>query len=67
MATLGTQLAEPPGDGISSLRFSAASDLLLAASWDGVRSLAVKWERDQLQDKDLLAFPVVPHSHHIGC
>lgn len=33
----GTVLASPPNDGISSLEFSSNSDLLLAASWDGVR------------------------------
>lgn len=32
----GAVLASPPNDGISSLEFSANSDLLLAASWDGV-------------------------------
>lgn len=32
---LGTQLSNPPGDGITSLRFSP-SDQLLASSWDGV-------------------------------
>ena len=32
----GAVLASPPNDGISSLEFSSNSDLLLAASWDGV-------------------------------
>lgn len=35
-ANFGTVLASPPNDGVSSLEFSANSDLLLAASWDGV-------------------------------
>ena len=33
---LGLQLAQPPQDGISNLRFAASGDLLLASSWDGV-------------------------------
>lgn len=35
----GSQLASPPTDGISGLRFSAANDLLLACSWDGLARL----------------------------
>ena len=35
-ANLGTPLPSPPEDGISNLRFSLSSDLLLAPSWDGV-------------------------------
>ena len=37
MADLGTLLAEPPSDGITSLQFApGGSSLLLASSWDGV-------------------------------
>lgn len=35
-ANLGLALPSPPADGISNLRFSLSSDLLLAPSWDGV-------------------------------
>ena len=35
-SSLGTALPSPPDDGISSLRFSLYSDILLASSWDGV-------------------------------
>jgi len=36
--TLGLELASPPTDGVTSLRFSGDSGLLLATSWDaGVR------------------------------
>ena len=35
-ANLGRPLVNPPNDGITALRFSANSDLLLCASWDGV-------------------------------
>jgi len=31
---LGDRLVAPPTDGVSALRFSQESDLLLAASWD---------------------------------
>ena len=31
---LGDKLVSPPTDGISSLKFSQDSDLLVAASWD---------------------------------
>ncbi len=34
---LGDKLAQPPQDGISALKFSGDSDLLLAASWDKVQ------------------------------
>lgn len=30
-------LSDPPTDGISSVCFAPASDLLLASSWDSVR------------------------------
>ena len=33
--TLGTALVSPPTDGITSLHFGGADDLLLATSWDG--------------------------------
>jgi hypothetical protein len=36
MTELGVPVAEPPTDGISALRFASNSNLLLAASWDGV-------------------------------
>lgn len=36
---LGQPLEDPPGDGITALRFSGTSDLLMATSWDGVRVL----------------------------
>ena len=37
-ASLGLELTSPPTDGISGLRFSGDSGLLLATSWDaGVR------------------------------
>ncbi len=36
---LGQPLDDPPTDGITALRFSATSDLLMATSWDGVRAL----------------------------
>lgn len=39
-ANLGRPLVNPPTDGITALRFSANSDLLLCASWDGVRVIA---------------------------
>ena len=32
----GQAAGDPPTDGITALRFSANSDLLLCASWDGV-------------------------------
>lgn len=32
-------LSDPPTDGISCVRFAPASDLLLASSWDSVRTL----------------------------
>lgn len=35
--SFGAQLDHPPSDGVTSLRFSPSSDLLLASSWDGVR------------------------------
>jgi WD40 repeat protein len=34
MSAREVQLADPPTDGISSLRFAPSSDLLVAASWD---------------------------------
>ena len=33
--SLGLELASPPTDGVTSLRFSGDSGLLLATSWDG--------------------------------
>ena len=39
---LGQPLEDPPGDGITALRFSGTSDLLMATSWDGVRALHYK-------------------------
>ena len=36
---LGQPLDDPPGDGITALRFSGTSDLLMAMSWDGVRAV----------------------------
>lgn len=45
--THGTQLPQPPTDGITAMRFAANSDLLLVSSWDGVRFLAL-WLRDVL-------------------
>ncbi|XP_052110362.1 mitotic checkpoint protein BUB3.1 [Arachis duranensis] len=33
-ASLGRELSDPPSDGISNLRFSNHSDLLLVSSWD---------------------------------
>ncbi|KAK9846411.1 hypothetical protein WJX81_003316 [Elliptochloris bilobata] len=36
---LGQPLDDPPGDGITALRFSATSDLLMATSWDGTARL----------------------------
>ena len=38
---LGQQLAQPPQDGISNLRFATTGDLLLASSWDGVSHLSL--------------------------
>ncbi|RRT66177.1 hypothetical protein GW17_00001628, partial [Ensete ventricosum] len=35
-ATGGRELSNPPSDGISNLRFSNHSDLLLVSSWDRV-------------------------------
>ena len=35
-AYLGEQLSSPPLDGISQLRYSTESDLLIASSWDKV-------------------------------
>ena len=32
---LMTELNDPPGDGVSSLRFASHADLLLTSSWDG--------------------------------
>lgn len=38
MAALGSPLASPPGDGVTSLGFVPGSDdLLVSSSWDGVR------------------------------
>ena len=34
--TFGSQLANPPTDGVSGLRFASTNDLLLTSSWDGV-------------------------------
>ncbi|RRT65694.1 hypothetical protein B296_00010784 [Ensete ventricosum] len=36
--TGGRELSEPPSDGISNLRFSNHSDLLLVSSWDKVNN-----------------------------
>ncbi|KAK9814607.1 hypothetical protein WJX72_008544 [[Myrmecia] bisecta] len=38
-ASLGVQLDNPPADGVTALRFSTNSDLLLASSWDGMARL----------------------------
>lgn len=35
--SLGRELGSPPSDGITNLRFSGDTNLLLASSWDGVR------------------------------
>ena len=35
-AALGSLLPDAPADGVSNLRFSPTSDLLLASAWDGV-------------------------------
>ncbi|KAL4350536.1 hypothetical protein AHAS_Ahas10G0151800 [Arachis hypogaea] len=34
LASLSRELSDPPSDGISNLRFSNHSDLLLVSSWD---------------------------------
>jgi hypothetical protein len=34
----GDQLPSPPADGVTALCFAAGSSLLLASSWDGVRT-----------------------------
>lgn len=44
MSTAGAneiQLSDPPTDGISSVCFAPASDLLLASSWDSVSECTV--------------------------
>lgn len=38
-SSLGRELLEPPGDGVSNLRFSTSSEDLLVSSWDGTMRL----------------------------
>lgn len=51
-STFGSQLASPPTDGVSGLRFSPTNDLLLACSWDGV----------SIQAQNILSFAVTTRS-----